>query len=96
MGCVGGGKEDCSYWVHPVCKGFADASEEEIESLNFYCPKHNERASQMKNKSMSKGTRKVRTRGGRRGTVRSRGDCRGRVRTRGERQGGSETIKERK
>ena len=29
MGCVGksGGKE-CNYWVHSVCKGFGDASEE--------------------------------------------------------------------
>ena len=38
MGWVGksGGKE-CNYWVHSVCKGFGDASEEEVQKLNFYC-----------------------------------------------------------
>ena len=50
MCCVGqdkGGKE-CNYWVHSVCKGFADASEEDIERLNFYCPEHNKRANDMR------------------------------------------------
>ena len=37
-----GGKE-CNYWVHSICKGFADASEEDIERLNFHCPDHNKR-----------------------------------------------------
>ena len=49
MGCVGirGGKE-CNYWVHSVCKGFEDASEEEVQKLNFYCPEHNKPAQTMR------------------------------------------------
>ena len=30
-----------------MCKGFADATEEEIDELNFYCPEHNTRAKNM-------------------------------------------------
>ena len=50
MGCVGQGKggKEYNYWVHSVCKGFADASEEDIERLNFYCPEHNKRANDMR------------------------------------------------
>ena len=44
MGC---NRKDCGYWVHSVCKGFADATEEEIDELNFYCPEHNTRAKNM-------------------------------------------------
>lgn len=50
MGCVGG-KGDCNYWIHSVCKGFADASQEDVEKMNFYCPQHNERAKKPKETS---------------------------------------------
>ena len=42
MKCSGksGGKK-CNYWVQSVCKSFGDASEEEVQRLNFYCMEHN-------------------------------------------------------
>ena len=42
-----GGKE-CNYWVHSICKDFADASEEDIERLNFHCPDHTQRTKDMR------------------------------------------------
>ena len=65
MGCFGqgrGGKE-CNNWVHSVCKGFADASEEDIERLNFYCPDHNKRAKDMRRTITGKRKASIRTRG---------------------------------
>ena len=42
-----GGKE-CNYWAHSICKDFADASEEDIERLNFHCPDHTQRTKDMR------------------------------------------------
>ena len=67
MGFAGqdrGGKE-CNYWVHSVCKGFADASEEDIERLKFYCPDHSKRAKDMRHTITGKRKAGIRTRGGR-------------------------------
>ena len=64
MGCVGvsGGKE-CNYWVH---SGFGDASEEEVQRLNFYCPEHNKRAQTMRHGVNAKRKCGIKTRGGKR------------------------------
>ena len=53
MGCVGLGRktkkaEGCQYWVHSVCWGYQDATEDEIQNINFYCHEHNPRAAAMK------------------------------------------------
>ena len=51
--------------MHSVCKGFADASEEDIERLNFYCPGHNKKAKDMRHRITGKCKAGIRTRGGR-------------------------------
>ena len=54
-----------NYWAHSVSKGSADASEEEIERLNFYCPDHNKRVKDMGHTITGKRKAGIRTRGGR-------------------------------
>ena len=67
MGCGGQGKggKECNYWVHSVCKGFADALEEDIERLTFYCPEHSKRAKDMRHTVTGKCKAGIRTREGR-------------------------------
>ena len=66
MGCFrkSGGKE-CNYSVHSVRKGFEDASEEEVQNLNFYSLEH-KRAQTMRQGVNTKRKCGIRTRGGKR------------------------------
>ena len=65
IGCVRKDKswKECTYWVHSVCKGFANASKKEIQRLNYYCPDHNMITKEMSLSVVQKGRVGVRTRG---------------------------------
>lgn len=55
MGCC---QEGCDYWLHFVCKGFADATQAEVNQINFYCPEHNQRAKFIMQLASSKTSKK--------------------------------------
>ena len=59
------GEKECNYWVHSVCKGFGDTSEE-VQRLNFYCPEHNKRVQTMRRGVNNDRKCGIRTSGGKR------------------------------
>ena len=59
------GEKECNYWVHSVCKGFGDTSEE-VQRLNFYCPEHNKRVQTMRQGVNNERKCGIRTSGGKR------------------------------
>ena len=60
------GRKEFNYWVHSVCKGSGDASEEEVQRLNFYCLEHNKPVQTMRQGVNTKFKHGIRSRGGKR------------------------------